>query len=175
MGARQVPGGAVGTPLQLERLEPADWPQVAAIYEEGIQTGQATFETGVPSWHEWDAAHLPELRLVARLGRELVGWAALSPVSHRAVYAGVVEDSVYVAERARGRGAGRALLERLVQAAEKAGIWTIQAGIFPENRASIALHHACGFRTVGVRERLGRLDGSWRDVALLERRSPTTG
>ncbi len=169
MGAGQVPGGSVS----VGRLEPADWPLVAAVYEEGIRTGHATFETRIPSWPEWDSAHLPEPRLVARLDGELVGWAALSPVSSRCVHAGVAEVSIYVGERARRRGVGSALLRALVLSSERAGIWTMQAGIFPENRASIALHHVCGFRTVGVRERLGRLDGVWRDVVLLERRSST--
>lgn len=125
----------------------------------------------MPSRDEWDAAHLPEPRLVAVLDEEVLGWAALSPVSPRPVYAGVAEDSVYVASRARGKGVGRVLLERLVAEAERRGIWTVQAAMFPENEASIALHHACGFRTVGVRERLGKLNGVWRDVVLLERRS----
>jgi L-amino acid N-acyltransferase YncA len=161
--------------VRLRPLRPADWPAVAAIYEQGIRTGQATFETRVPSREEWDAAHLPAHRLVAELGGRLVGWAALSPVSGRCVYAGVAEDSVYVAGHARGRGVGRALLGELVLGAEQTGIWTLQAGIFPENRASIALHQRCGFRIVGVRERLGKLDGVWRDVVLLERRSPAVG
>ena len=126
----------------------------------------------MPAWPEWDEAHLPGHRLVAALTGNVVGWAALSPVSGRCVYAGVAEDSVYVAGTARGQGIGRALLEALVAGAESAGIWTVQAGIFPENGASIALHQACGFRIVGVRERLGRLAGVWRDVVLLERRSP---
>ena len=149
-----------------------DWPAVAAIYAEGIATGDATFETRVPTWAEWDAAHLDDHRFVACSGNAIVGWASLAPVSGRCVYAGVAEDSVYVAEAARGSGVGRALLRELVAAAERAGIWTIQTGIFPENRASLRLHHGCGFRTVGLRERIGRLDGVWRDVLLLERRSP---
>lgn len=150
----------------------AHWPAVMAIFEQGIATGDATFETAAPSWDAWDAGHLTGHRLVAALGGQVVGWAALSPVSDRCAYAGVAEASVYVAAAATGRGIGRALLERLVGGAETAGIWTVQAGIFPENTASLALHRRCGFRTVGVRERLGKLDGSWRDVVLLERRSP---
>jgi L-amino acid N-acyltransferase YncA len=149
-----------------------DWPAVAEIYEQGIEDGDATFETGVPSWEEWDASHLRRHRLVARLGGEVGGWAALAPVSDRCAYRGVAWDSVYVRREARGRGIGRLLLERLVRDADAAGIWTLQAGIFPENAASIALHERCGFRIVGVRERLGRQDGTWRDVVLLERRSP---
>jgi phosphinothricin acetyltransferase len=152
-----------------------DWPVVAAIYEEGIAAGDATFETRVPSWAEWDTAHLQDHRLVATSGNDILGWAAFSPVSGRCVYAGVAEDSVYVAEAARGMGVGRALLGELVTGAEASGIWTIQAGIFPENRASLRLHHTCGFRTVGLRERLGQLDGIWRDVLLLERRSRVVG
>jgi L-amino acid N-acyltransferase YncA len=151
-----------------------DWPAVAEIYREGIETGDATFETDVPAWEEWDAVHLPQ-RLVARLGEDLVGWAALAPFSDRCVYSGVAWDSVYVRRDLQGRGVGRLLLERLVGEAEAAGIWTLQAGIFPENRASLALHERCGFRVVGVRERLGRREGRWRDVVLLERRSPVVG
>ena len=156
-------------------LTAADWPAVRAIYEEGIATGDATFETAAPSWSAWDRAHLAGHRLVAGIGGRVVGWAALAPVSERCAYAGVAEASVYVAGTAAGRGVGRALLERLVEGAEVAGIWTVQAGIFPENTASLALHRRCGFRTVGVRERLGKLDGRWRDVVLLERRSPLIG
>ena len=156
-------------------LTAADWPAVRAIYEEGIATGDATFETAAPSWSAWDRAHLADHRLVGAIGGRVVGWAALAPVSERCAYAGVAEASVYVAGTATGRGVGRALLERLVEGAEVAGIWTVQAGIFPENTASLALHRRCGFRTVGVRERLGKLDGRWRDVVLLERRSPRVG
>jgi L-amino acid N-acyltransferase YncA len=152
-------------------LQPDDWPAVAAVYEEGIATRVATFETATPGWADWDAAHLRGHRLVADELGDVVGFAALAPVSSRCVYEGVAEESVYVAERARGRGVGRALLESLVDGSERDGIWTLQAGIFPENRASLALHHACGFRTVGLRERIARLDGAWRDVVLLERRS----
>jgi L-amino acid N-acyltransferase YncA len=153
-------------------LREDDWPAVAAVYEEGIRTRLATFETAAPTWADWDASHLPAHRLVAEQDGDVVGWAALGPVSGRCVYAGVTENSVYVAERARGRGVGRELLAALVRGADLDGIWTIQAGVFPENRASLALHRVCGFRVVGVRERLGKLDGTWRDVVLLERRSP---
>ncbi|MDQ3994068.1 MAG: N-acetyltransferase family protein [Actinomycetota bacterium] len=142
------------------------------MFDEGLRTGNATLETSVPSWDEWDASHLAEPRLVALIEAEVVGWAALAPASPRPVYAGVAEDSVYVAAHAQGHGVGRLLLERLLADAERQGIWTVQAAMFPDNEASIALHHACGFRTVGVRERLGKLDGVWRDVVLLERRSP---
>jgi phosphinothricin acetyltransferase len=150
-------------------LEAEDWPAVRTIYEEGIATGQATFETEAPSWEDWDGAH--SSGLVAEQDGEVVGWAALSPSSPRAVYSGVAEESVYVAERARSRGVGRTLLEELVRRSEQAGIWTLEAGVFPENRASVTLHLGCGFRLVGVRERIGRLNGEWRDVLLLERRS----
>lgn len=152
-------------------LVASDWPAVRAIYEEGIATGNATFETAAPEWATWDAARLPCCRLVARRGHRVRGWAALSPVSSRAVYGGVAEVSIYVAAAARGQGIGRLLLDGLVVASEEAGIWMLQAGIFPENAASLALHRACGFRVVGRRERLAQLHGVWRDALLLERRS----
>jgi L-amino acid N-acyltransferase YncA len=148
-----------------------DWPEVAAIYAEGIASGTATFETAVPPFAAWDAAHLADHRLVAREGDTVIGWAALSPYSGRAVYGGVAEDTIYVAAHARGRGIGLGLLRRLIESAESAGIWTLQAAMFPENAASIALHERCGFRTVGTRERLAKLHGVWRDVLLMERRS----
>lgn len=163
------------TTLALEPMTAADWPSVRAIYEEGIATGDATFETAAPEWAAWDAGHLPGGRLVARLDGETAGWAALTPVSGRCVYAGVAEVSVYVAELARGRGVGRALLGALVAESERLGLWTLQAGILRENAASIALHTACGFRVVGVRERLGQREGVWRDVVLMERRSAAVG
>jgi phosphinothricin acetyltransferase len=147
----------------------ADWPAVRSIFEQGIADGDATFETEAPDWAAWDRSHT--LRLVAAKGGKVLGWAALSPVSERCVYGGVAEDSVYVAGSAQGRGVGRALLSELVRRAEADGIWTVQAGIFPENRASLALHERCGFRVVGTRERLGCHHGTWRDVVLLERRS----
>lgn len=170
---RDAPARSAGAAsgLLIDRLRPEDWPAVRAIYLQGIATGDATFETEAPSWEAWDAAHLPEPRLVARIAGEAAGWAAAVPVSERCVYAGVVEHSVYVAAGARGRGVGRALLEAFIGASERAGIWTIQSGVFPENLASLALHRRCGFRVVGVRERLGELGGRWRDVVLLERRS----
>ena len=152
-------------------LEPWHWPEVARIYAEGIATGNATFETEVPSWDDWDAAHLGEHRLVALRDGALVGWVAVSAVSDRCVYAGVVEHSVYVAARERGQGIGAMLLERLIASTEAAGIWTIQTGIFPENEASLRLHERVGFRLVGRRERLGKHNGAWRDVLMLERRS----
>jgi L-amino acid N-acyltransferase YncA len=171
------PAGARPAAAAVEPMAPADWPAVAEIYAQGIATGDATFETEVPAWERWDAAHLAGHRLVARdrAGGEVLGWAALAPVSDRCAYAGVAENSVYVADRARGRGLGRLLLTELVTRAELAGIWTVQTGVFPENEASLALHAACGFRVVGVRERLGRLNGRWRDVVMLERRSSAVG
>jgi L-amino acid N-acyltransferase YncA len=155
--------------VSVRSLVPDDWRAVQSIYEQGIRGGDATFETEAPGWTEWDRAH--SLRLVAEAGGEVVGWAALSPVSERCVYGGVAEDSVYVADSAQGRGVGRALLEELVRRAESDGVWTIQAGIFPENESSIALHERCGFRVVGTRERIGKHHGVWRDVVLMERRS----
>ena len=162
--------------IRIEPMLPGDAEAVLAIYAEGIATGNATFQTEVPSWEEWDAGHLEAPRLVARDedGRVL-GWCALSPISRRPVYAGVTEESVYVAASARGRGIGRRLLEAMAKASEDAGIWTMQTGIFPENKASIALHEACGFRIVGTRERVGRHFGRWRDVVLMERRSEVAG
>ncbi len=140
------------------------------IFEEGIATGQATFEAEAPSWKAWDGAH--SAALVAEEDGEVLGWAALARYSHREVYAGVAEESVYVAERARGRGMGRALLDAIIEHSERAGVWTLEAGVFPENRASVSLHVRCAFRAVGLRERIGRMpNGEWRDVLLMERRS----
>jgi L-amino acid N-acyltransferase YncA len=159
----------------VEPMRPGDWPAVREIYEQGIATGDATFETEAPPWEDWEVGHLNECRLVARDGDRVVGWAALSPASHRPVYRGVADLSVYVAETERGSGVGRALLERLIEESERAGIWTLQTGVFPENEASLALHRSCGFRAVGIRERIGQQAGRWRDVVLLERRSAVTG
>src|SRR5262245_35700052 len=145
-------------------MAPADWPAVCAIYLEGIATGNATFETEAPSWERWDAGHLPGARLVAHREHEILGWVALSPVSERCVYAGVAEVSVYVRATARGQGAGRALLQAAIAASEELGIWMLQAGVFPENHASLTLLKGCGFREVGIRERLGKMGGHWRDV-----------
>jgi L-amino acid N-acyltransferase YncA len=152
-----------------------DWPDVCAIYEAGIATGHATFQLESPSWSAWDGAHIAECRLVAEDDGGVIGWAALSRVSSRAVYAGVAEVSVYVATKARGQGVGRLLLSELVRQSERSGFWTLQAGIFPENQASIALHEHCGFRVVGKREKLGQMHGKWRDVLLMERRSKAVG
>ena len=185
---------ALTTNLIVAPMTPADWPAVRAIYAAGIATGNATFETAVPGWDAWDAAHLPAARLVARIvdgngnedgnrdedgggptRRRVVGWAALSPVSARACYAGVAEHSVYVAAELRGRGVGRQLLAELVSASEAAGIWTLQSSIFPENGASIAIHLACGFRILGRRKRVAMLHGVWRDTVIVERRSAIVG
>ena len=147
--------------------------QVLQIYRLGIATGDATFETEAPTWAAFTAGRLPEHRLVALDGDRVLGWAVCCAGFERCVYSGVVEHSVYVHPGARGRGVGRALLQALSDSTERAGVWTIQSGIFPENTASLALHRACGCRTVGIRERVGRHHGGWRDVVLLERRSPT--
>lgn len=159
----------------IRSLEPNDWGRVREIYEQGIASGHATFETQAPSWEDWDDAHLASVRLVADVGGIVLGWAALSHVSDRCVYGGVGEVSVYVDEEGRGQGIGTALMSALVDASEVAGIWTLQAGIFPENRASVRAHEKVGFRTVGKREKLGKMDGRWRDVLLMERRSSVTG
>lgn len=161
--------------VTISEMGVGDWYEVKAIYVEGIATGHATFETDVPQWEEWDSNHLQACRLVARTGGEVAGWAALSGVSNRCVYGGVAEVSVYVAEAARYQGLGTRLLQNLVQASEREGIWTLQAGIFPENEASIVLHINCGFRIVGHRQQIGQMHGIWRDVILMERRSKVTG
>jgi len=152
-----------------------DWEQVSQIYLEGIATGQATFETTAPAWQQWQSAHLPFARLVARDGDLIRGWAALSPVSSRTAYVGVAETSVYVAQAHRRKGIARSLLTALINEAEANGIWTLQAVMFAENEASVALHKQCGFREVGRRERISKLNGIWRDTLLLERRSGVVG
>lgn len=161
--------------VTIKPMGAADWPHVKAIYLEGIVTGNATFETGAPSWEEWDRAHLGFARLVAESEDTIAGWAALSAVSQRCVYGGVAEVSVYVAQSFRGMGVGRKLLEELIATSEENGIWTLQAGMFPENSASRALHKRLGFREVGRRERIGKLNGVWRDTILFERRSQKVG
>ncbi len=166
---------APAQPLLIDSLVVADWPAVQRIYAEGIVTGHATFETEVPDWPAWDQAHLPVCRLVARRSGEVLGWAALSPTSRRRVYAGVADESIYIAAAARRQGVGMALLCHLIEESERQGFWTLQAGVFPENEASLRLHRACGFREVGRRERIGQLNGLWRDTLLLERRSATVG
>jgi phosphinothricin acetyltransferase len=157
--------------MEIRELASSDWPVVAAIWADGMATGDATFETEVPSWEEFDRTRLPGHRLVAVDG-DVVGWAALTPTSPRDCYAGVAENSVYVAADARGRGVGSALLDALLAGADAGGIWTVQTSVFPENEASVALHLHAGFRVVGRRERIARLNGVWRDTLFLERRSP---
>ena len=156
-------------------LVPSDWPDVARIYAEGIESGHATFETEVPDWETWDSAHLEKCRLVFETEGEVQGWAALSPVSRRQVYRGVAEVSVYVGLEAQGRGVGSDLLTALIQCSETSGFWTLQTSIFPENQSSVALHARHGFRLVGTRVRIGSHHGRWRDTVLMERRSPSVG
>lgn len=155
----------------IEELTNEDWKQVCAIYAEGMATGNATFETEIPTWGCWDKSHLKHSRFVARDNEMILGWSALSPVSSRKCYAGVAEVSVYVSQKSRVKGIGKVLLQALIESSEQNGIWTLQAGIFKENRASIALHESQGFRIVGVRERIGQLNNIWRDTVLMERRS----
>jgi len=169
-----------GTAMMVRPMTPEDWPSVAEIYREGIEDGEATFETRVPSWEHFDTGKTAQLRLVAVDDDRILGWAAAAPVSAREAYRGVVEHSLYVLRAARGRGIGRLLLGAFVKAADDAGVWTIQASVFPENTASLRLHEAAGFRVVGRRERIARADagphaGSWRDTVLIERRSIRNG
>jgi L-amino acid N-acyltransferase YncA len=168
------PSTTTASSLAIRDLRPLDWAEVAGIYADGIATGVATFEVEPPTWERWNAAH-PEIRVVAELDGCLAGFCALSPVSDRRCYRGVAEESVYVASWAQGRGVGRALLDEAIARSEAAGIWTLEAGIFPENKPSLRLHLGCGFRLVGVRERLGEANGTWRDVLFLERRSEVVG
>jgi len=163
--------------VRIDAMAPADWDDVRRIYEEGLATGLGSFETAAPSWEQWNAARLPHSRLIARAGDNagVLAWAALSPVSARACYAGVAEVGIYVAATARGRGVGRALLDALIASAERHGIWTLQGSTFAENAASIALQQRCGFRIVGRRERIAKRDGVWRDTILTERRSTAVG
>ena len=164
-----VPAGIL-TDMRIRPMTTDDQADILRIYADGIATGDATFESQVPTWQSWDSSHLTAHRFVAETER-VVGWVAVSAVSNRSVYAGVIESSVYVAAEGRGQGVGSELLGALVQSTELAGIWTIQAGIFPENLASIHIHKKAGFRTVGIHEKLGQMNGVWRDVVLMERRS----
>jgi phosphinothricin acetyltransferase len=161
--------------ITIRALVPSDWDRVREIFEQGIAAGNATFETSVPEWDEWDAGHLTECRFVAELGGAIAGWAALSPVSDRCAYGGVAEGSIYVDPKNQRRGVGSALLAHLIVQSEKAGFWTLQAGLFAENEASLGLLQRHGFRRVGVRQRLGQLHDTWRDVLLFERRSEVVG
>ena len=159
----------------VNEMNAEDWEQVASVYREGIATGDATFETHVSEYEAWDNSHHQHCRLVARTGDKIIGWAALSPVSPRCAYSGVAELSIYVTVSARGRGVGKALLGAIIDESESRGIWILQGGILPENAASLALVRACGFRQVGRTERIGQMDGIWRDVILMERRSKVVG
>jgi L-amino acid N-acyltransferase YncA len=161
--------------MTITTLLPTHWPAVRKIYEDGLATGNASFQTAAPSWEEWDKSHLPHSRLVALDGDKVIGWAALTPVSGRCVYAGVAEVSVYVDLTRKGAGIGKALLQQLIADSEKHNIWTLQAGIFPENVASLRLHESAGFRTIGTREKIGKMGGRWRDTVLLEKRSEKIG
>ena len=161
--------------MELRNMTASDWEQVASIYEEGMATGHATFETKVPTFQHWDSNHLTNCRLVAVIDKKIVGWAALSPVSGRCVYGGVAEVSVYVSASSRGLGVGKLLLQRLILESEEAGYWTLQSGIFPDNLSSILLHEKLGFRKIGHRERVAQLHGVWKDNVLFERRSTTVG
>ncbi|WP_420889583.1 GNAT family N-acetyltransferase [Halalkalibacterium halodurans] len=161
--------------MRIIEMTDNDWPEVERIYREGIETGNATFETEAPSWEKWDAGHVKRCRFVAKSKEKVVGWVALSPVSSRCVYQGVAEVSVYVGSTGRGKGVGRKLLASVVEESEKQGYWTLQASVFPENVASLKLHRQLGFREVGKRERLAKREGVWRDVILLERRSEKVG
>jgi L-amino acid N-acyltransferase YncA len=161
--------------MEIVEMLPLHWAAVRNIYLQGIATKQATFQTEAPAWEEWDKGHLPHLRYVSLVEDNVTGWAALSAVSGRCVYAGVTEVSVYIHEDFRGTGIGRRLLEKLIKESEKHEIWTLQSGIFPENLQSIALHESLGFRRVGFREKIGKMDGVWRDTVLMERRSKVSG
>lgn len=161
--------------MDIREMHPTDWDSVAKIYEQGIATGYATFEKSVPTYEVWDNAHLSSCRIVAVENDTITGWAALSPVSSRCVYGGVAEVSVYVAKEHTGKGIGKMLMLHLIPQSEKEGIWTLQSGIFPENEGSIALHKKVGFRYIGKREKVGQLDGMWKDNLLFERRSMIVG
>jgi phosphinothricin acetyltransferase len=161
--------------MTIQSLLPIHWEAVKIIYEEGIATGHATFETKAPAWNDWNASHVENSRLIAAEGDQILGWAALTAVSGRCVYAGVAEVSVYVGKKSRGYGIGKRLLRALISESEKNNFWTLQAGIFPENKASIKIHEDCGFRFIGVRQRIGKMNGRWRDTLLLERRSDKIG
>lgn len=159
----------------LDKMQPSDWDAVKQIYQEGIATGNATFQQKAPDWKDWNNDHMQHSRIVAKEDATILGWAALTPLSGRCVYAGVAEVSVYVSHKVRGKGLGKQLLQKLIEESEANNIWTLQAGIFPENIASIKIHQDCGFRIIGVRERIGQMNGKWRDTILMERRSKIIG
>lgn len=167
--------GKMNDKLKFRTLEQSDWESVARIYQEGLDTGHATFETNIPNWEAWNAGHIKDCRIIAKIDTEIVGWAALSPVSSRCVYGGVAEVSVYVLSKFSGQSIGTQLLKRLISESEKQGIWTLQAGVFPENKGSIKIHERLGFRKVGYREKIGQMNGIWRDTVLLEKRSDNVG
>ncbi|MBT28394.1 MAG: N-acetyltransferase [Thalassobius sp.] len=161
--------------IEFTPMQPTDWQTVATIYKQGIDTGQATFQQEIPEWESWDKGHLQICRILAKSGNEIAGWAALSPISSRAVYRGVTEVSIYISPDFRGKKIGKKLLAKLIEDSEANGIWTLQASIFPENKASLKIHQDLGFRQVGYREKIGAMNGIWRDTILLERRSQLTG
>lgn len=161
--------------MEIKNITAEQYSQVAAIYLQGLATGIATFQTEAPDWESWDKSHLPNCRLAAFDDKTMAGWAALSPVSSRCVYAGVAEVSIYISEKYRGKGVGKLLLTKLIAESEAAGLWTLQSGIFSENKASIKLHEQCGFRIIGYREKIGQRNGVWKDNIIMERRSKTVG
>lgn len=161
--------------MEIINMEPNHWQDVKDIYEKGIATGHATFQTNAPAWEEWDVSHLKNCRLIALSNGKITGWAALSPISSRCVYSGVAEVSVYIDPSLSGKGIGSLLLQELISKSEKEGIWTLQSGIFPENITSIKIHEKMGFRTLGIREKIGKQHGIWRDTVLMERRSKIAG
>lgn len=161
--------------MEIVKIGSTNYPQVADIYLQGIATGLATFQTEATDWETWDKSHLPNCRIAAFEDNQMAGWAALSPVSSRCVYAGVAEVSIYIAENFRGKGVGKYLLLKLIEKSEVAGLWTLQSGIFSDNTASIKLHEQCGFRVIGYREKIGKKDGVWKDNIIMERRSKTVG
>lgn len=161
--------------MEIRAIEAADYSDISRIYLEGIATGIATFQTEASYWDSWDKSHLLACRLAIFEGKEMAAWAALSPVSSRCVYQGVAEVSIYVGAKFRGKGIGKMLLLALIEASEKEGLWTLQSGIFAENAGSIALHEACGFRQIGFREKIGKLNGEWKDNVIMERRSKIVG
>jgi len=161
--------------VEIKQMKPSDWLAVADIYKQGIETGMATFETTVPEWEQWNENHIESCRLVAKINENTVGWAALSAVSSRCVYGGVAEVSVYVSSLVRGKKIGEHLLRNLIDQSEEQGYWTLQSGIFPENLSSIRLHEKLGFRKIGYKERIGQLDGDWKDNILMEKRSNKKG
>jgi L-amino acid N-acyltransferase YncA len=161
--------------MEIKTIVASYYPEISRIYLEGILTGNATFQTKAPDWNEWDKSHLPNSRIAAFENNTMVGWAALSPVSSRCIYAGVAEVSIYVLESERGKGIGKLLLQQLILESENNDLWTLQSSIFPENIGSIKIHEQCGFRQIGFKEKVGKMNGIWRDNILMERRSKIVG